>query len=66
MVGLTVGDLEGVTVGSFVRFDSVGDTVGNKDGGNVAVAIAKDCREEIKHECVRYLFNNTKFMHTQT
>ena len=46
MVGLTVGDLEGVRVGSFVRFDSVGDTVGNKDGGN-AVAIAKDGREEL-------------------
>ena len=46
MVGLTVGDLEGVRVGSLVRFDSVGDTVGNKDGGNVAVAIAKDGREE--------------------
>ena len=65
MVGLTVGDLEGVRVGSFVRFDSVGDTVGNKDGGN-AVAIAKDGREEYQIRMCEIFINNTKFRHTQT
>ena len=48
--------------------DSVGDTVGNKDGANVAVVIEKDGREEYQIRMCEIFDSiyNTKFRHTQT